>query len=51
MAPATEPCTPDDVASTIFHTLGLDPHHELQTPTGRPIQLFREGNVVQRLLA
>jgi hypothetical protein len=50
MAPATEACTPDDVASTIFHTLGLDPHHELQTSTGRPIQLFREGRVQQRLL-
>ncbi len=50
MAPATEPCTPDDVASTIFQQLGLDPKHELQTPTGRPIQLFREGNVVPRLL-
>src|SRR5205823_5262175 len=45
MAPATEPCTPDDVASTIFHNLGLDPHQELNTPTGRPVQLFREGRV------
>ena len=26
MAPATEPCTPDDVSSTIFHCLGIDPH-------------------------
>ena len=51
MAPATEPCTPDDVASTIFHCLGLDPHHELQTPTGRPIQLFREGKAIEKLLA
>jgi hypothetical protein len=51
MAPATEPCTPDDVASTIFHNLGLDPHQELTTPTGRPVQLFREGRVLQRLLA
>ncbi len=51
MAPATEPCTPDDVSATIFDCLGLDPHQELQTPTGRPIQLFREGRVVSRLLA
>jgi hypothetical protein len=51
MAPATEPCTPDDVAATIFHNLGLDPHQELQTPTGRPVQLFREGRVVPSLLA
>jgi hypothetical protein len=51
MAPSTEACTPDDVSSTIFHSLGLDPHQELQTPTGRPMQLFREGRVVNRLLA
>jgi hypothetical protein len=50
MAPATDPCTPDDVCSTIFSRLGLDPHAELQTPTGRPVQLFREGRVVPRLI-
>jgi hypothetical protein len=50
MAPATDPCTPDDVCSTIFSRLGLDPHAELQTPTGRPVQLFREGRVIPRLV-
>jgi uncharacterized protein (DUF1501 family) len=50
MAPATDPCTPDDVASTIFHSMGIDPHQELMTPTGRPIALFREGRVVPALL-
>lgn len=51
MAPATDPCTPDDMAATIFNNLGIDPGQELMTPTGRPIQLFREGRVVPRLLA
>jgi hypothetical protein len=51
MAPSTEPCTPDDVAATIFQNLGLDPHQELMTPTGRPVQLFREGRVLPRLLS
>jgi hypothetical protein len=51
MAPSVEPCTPDDVASTIFQRLGIDPHQELMTPTGRPVQLFREGHVLSRLLA
>ncbi|MBL8798653.1 MAG: DUF1501 domain-containing protein [Planctomycetia bacterium] len=51
MAPATEPCTPDDVAATIFHAMGIDPMHELQTPTGRPIALFREGRVIDKLLS
>jgi hypothetical protein len=51
MAPATEPCTPDDVSATIFQCLGIDPYQALMTPTGRPIQLFREGKVVEKLLA
>ena len=51
MAPATEPCTPDDVSATIFQTLGLDAHQELMTPTGRPVQLFREGRVLPRVLS
>jgi hypothetical protein len=50
MAPATEPVTPDDVASTIFQQLGVDPHLEVQTPTGRPVQLFREGRVIEKLI-
>ncbi|MBI2803398.1 MAG: DUF1501 domain-containing protein [Planctomycetes bacterium] len=50
MAPATDPCTPDDVASTIFTQLGINPHQELQTPTGRPMQLFREGRAIPRLI-
>ncbi len=51
MAPATEPCTPDDVSATMFQNLGIDPHTELQTSTGRPVQLFREGKVIEKLLA
>ena len=51
MAPNNEPCTPDDVSSTIFQQLGIDPHTELQTSTGRPIQLFREGKVVPKLVS
>jgi Protein of unknown function (DUF1501) len=51
IAPATEPVTPDDLSSTIFHQLGIDHTTELQTPTGRPVQLFREGRVVEKLIA
>ena len=50
MAPSTEPVTPDDVASTIFRQLGIDPATELQTPTGRPVQLFREGKAIEKLI-
>jgi hypothetical protein len=46
MAPASNPCTQDDLAATIVHQLGIDPHQELQTPGGRPVQLFRQGRVL-----
>jgi hypothetical protein len=51
MAPASDPVTPDDLSATLFACLGIDPHRELQTATGRPIQLFREGRIVEKLLA
>jgi hypothetical protein len=51
MAPNNEACTPDDVSATIFQQLGIDPHMDLQTSTGRPIQLFREGKVLPKLVS
>jgi hypothetical protein len=51
MAPVADPVSPDDVSATVFHRLGLDPHQELTTSTGRPVQMFREGRVIAQLLA
>jgi hypothetical protein len=51
MAPTLEPCIPDDLAATLFHCLGLDPRQELRTPTRRPVQLFREGQIIHKMLA
>jgi len=51
MQPATEACTPDDIAATLFNNLGIDPKSELMTPSNRPIQLFREGRVLEKILA
>lgn len=50
MAPATDPCTPDDVAASVFHCLGIAGHHELMTAAGRPMSLFREGKVIEKLV-
>jgi hypothetical protein len=50
-APDTEPCSPDDVAATLFQRLGVSPNHELTTASGRPVALFREGKVIEALLA
>lgn len=50
MAPVDAACTPDDIAATIVDLLGIDPHQELQTPSGRPVQLFREGHVLSSIV-
>lgn len=37
--PKTRPVTPGEVAATLFHGLGLDPHRELPGPQNRPIPM------------
>jgi hypothetical protein len=51
MQPDRDHCSPDDVSATIFRALGIAPNHEVQTTTGRPIAIFREGKVIEKLLA
>jgi hypothetical protein len=50
MNPALDPCSPDDVAATVFQALGIDAKMELTSQTGRPMQLFREGRAIEKLL-
>lgn len=50
MSPADAPCAPDDVAATVFQALGIAPGHEVQTITGRPVAVFRGGEVIAGLL-
>jgi uncharacterized protein (DUF1501 family) len=41
--------TPDDVAASFFHNLGIDPTKEYHTNTGRPIMIVRDGQVIDEL--
>jgi hypothetical protein len=50
-APTSDPCSPADVAATLFHVLGLEPDHVVHTTSGRPLPIFREGKVLEALLA
>jgi hypothetical protein len=50
MSPAQDACSPADVSATIFRCLGFDPQHDVTTPTGRPLAIFREGKVLRSLL-
>jgi len=49
-SPADQPITPRDLAFSIYSLLGLDPHHELLTPDGRPVPLNQGGQLIQGLV-
>ena len=42
--------TPDDLAATFFHSIGIDPKKEYQANVGRPITLVRDGSVINDLV-
>jgi hypothetical protein len=47
--PADEPITPDQVAASFYHSLGIDFRKEYHTSTGRPVTIVREGAVIPAL--
>jgi hypothetical protein len=47
---ATRPVTPDDLAATIYHSLGIDPQTVLHDRLGRPLQLA-DGKPLGELFA
>jgi hypothetical protein len=49
--PARDPLVPGDVISTMYHTLGIDPHDTLRDQFNRPLRTVPAGDVVPELLA
>jgi hypothetical protein len=47
--PETEAYTPEDLAATIFHCLGIGPEREFHDDAGRPYRIYR-GQPIQALL-
>lgn len=50
-SPAENPVSPADLARTVYHLLGIDPSDHLYTADGRPVQINRDGVLVNELLA
>ena len=50
-AKAAEPTgdgySPDDLAATFYHHIGINPQQEFHTATGRPVMLVRNGSVIR----
>jgi hypothetical protein len=49
--PANDAISPDDVAASFYHNLGIDHKQEFQTETGRPITLVRDGHLIPQLFS
>jgi uncharacterized protein (DUF1501 family) len=49
MGPAHEPITPEQVAASFYHSLGIDYAKEYHTATGRPVKIVREGSLIPQL--
>ncbi len=47
--PKDKAITPDDVAASFIHSLGIDPTKEYHTPSGRPVMIVRNGTVIPEL--
>lgn len=48
--PANNPTSPEDLAATIYHCLGVDPHLQLPDNLGRPLTIC-EGTPISPILA
>ena len=49
--PDRSPVSPEDLAKTIYHQLGIDPKKELMAPGDRPLEIVDGGQVVHDILA
>jgi hypothetical protein len=47
--PSTNPVSPADVAATIYHCLGIEPHSQVSDQQGRPL-IVCGGQPIQALL-
>jgi hypothetical protein len=48
--PKTAAATPGDVLSTMYHVVGIDPHHEFFDAAKRPLPILNEGKPIAELV-
>ncbi len=47
--PVHHPTSPEDLAATIYHALGIDPEMRVADPQGRPTAIVDGGSVIHSL--
>src|SRR5262249_2180552 len=48
--PTTDPVTPQDIAATIYHCLGVDPETRIPDRLSRPVEVGSGGKVIRQIL-
>jgi len=48
--PATDPYGPEDLCSTMYHLMGINPKDEFHSPDGRPLAIVNGGKIIDDLL-
>jgi hypothetical protein len=48
--PQDRAITPDDIAATFYHSLGINHRKEYNTPSGRPVMIARYGTPIPELI-
>jgi hypothetical protein len=49
--PVESACTPMDISATVLESIGIAPHTQLHTPTGRPLAAIGEGRAIDGLFS
>jgi len=49
-SPAERPVAPEDLARTVYKTLGVNPDHEFHTSDGRPVPVNQNSKIIKELL-
>jgi hypothetical protein len=49
--PEDNPVTIEDFAHTVYHLMGIDAAKEIMAPGARPIEIVKEGNLIDGVLA
>ncbi len=47
----SDPLTVEELATTVYHQMGIDGEKELMAPGNRPIEIVKDGTVVQALVS
>jgi hypothetical protein len=49
-APVDRALRPEDVLSTVYEVLAIDPRHEFRNDSGRPLAVLNQGQPITELL-